>query len=191
MSIKEINEEGVVEDVTNDVDSDDEENDAEGENVAGESQARGKGRQNRSEKKARKAISKLGMKPFPGVKRVTIKKNKDILFIVAQPDVLKNPSSDTYVIFGEAKVEDLTQQAAAQAARQISQQSEAAPAAVEADGATPAIVEDDSAEVEGIKPKDIQLVMEQASCTREEAVEAILANDGDIINSIMSFSDDQ
>lgn len=33
-------------------------------------QVRGKSKQNRSEKKARKAIAKLGLKPFPGVKKV-------------------------------------------------------------------------------------------------------------------------
>ena len=31
-----------------------------------------------------------------------------MLFVIAQPDVYKNPNSETYVIFGEAKVEDPT-----------------------------------------------------------------------------------
>ena len=37
----------------------------------------GKGKQSRSEKKSRKAMQKLGMKPVPGVMRVTIKKSKN------------------------------------------------------------------------------------------------------------------
>eukprot|EP00951_Prasinocladus_malaysianus_P006039 scaffold42662_cov27-Prasinocladus_malaysianus.AAC.1 len=37
----------------------------------------GRGKQSRSEKKSRKAIQKLGMKPLPGVMRVTIKKSKN------------------------------------------------------------------------------------------------------------------
>ena len=40
--------------------------------------ARGRGRQSRSEKKSRKAMQKLGMKPMPGVTRVTIKKSKNV-----------------------------------------------------------------------------------------------------------------
>lgn len=42
-----------------------------------------------------------------------------ILFVIQKPDVLKSPNSDTYVIFGEAKIEDLSAQASAQAAEQF------------------------------------------------------------------------
>jgi nascent polypeptide-associated complex subunit alpha len=30
-----------------------------------------------------------------------------ILFVITKPDVYKSPASDTHVIFGEAKIEDL------------------------------------------------------------------------------------
>ena len=63
-----------------------------------------KSKQSRSEKKARKAMSKLGLKPVLGVDRVTIRKSKNILFIINKPDVFKSPASDTYIVFGEAKV---------------------------------------------------------------------------------------
>lgn len=42
-----------------------------------------------------------------------------ILFVINKPDVYKSPSSDTYVIFGEAKIEDLSAQAAGAAAEQF------------------------------------------------------------------------
>lgn len=38
----------------------------------------GRGKQSRSEKKSRKAMQKLGMKPVSGVTRVTIKKSKNV-----------------------------------------------------------------------------------------------------------------
>jgi hypothetical protein len=38
----------------------------------------GRSKQSRSEKKSRKAIQKLGMKPIPGIMRVTIKKSKNV-----------------------------------------------------------------------------------------------------------------
>merc|ERR1739841_185386 len=41
-----------------------------------EDAAGGKGKQSRSEKKSRKAMQKLGMKPVPGIIRVTVKKSK-------------------------------------------------------------------------------------------------------------------
>merc|ERR1719408_1162620 len=79
----------------------------------------GAGKQNRSEKKSRKAVSKLGMKPVPGIVRVTVKKSKNILFVISSPDVHKSPSSETYIVFGEAKIEDLSAQAQASAAQQF------------------------------------------------------------------------
>lgn len=76
-------------------------------------------KQNRAEKKSRKAVQKLGMKPVPGIMRVTVKKSKNILFVISKPDVHKAQSSDTYIVFGEAKVEDLSAQAQANAAQQF------------------------------------------------------------------------
>merc|ERR1712157_624222 len=81
---------------------------------------------NRAEKKSRKAVSKLGMKPVPGIVRVTVKKSKNILFVISKPDVHKSPNSDTYIVFGEAKIEDLSAQAQASAAQQFTQTPEVA-----------------------------------------------------------------
>lgn len=83
-------------------------------------QAKG-GKQNRNEKKARKAVQKLGMKAVPSIVRVTVKKSKNILFVISKPDVHKSPSSNTYVIFGEAKIEDLSAQAQQQAQQQAAE----------------------------------------------------------------------
>merc|ERR1712183_662406 len=55
-----------------------------------------KAKQSRGEKKARKIMSKLGLKQVAGVSRVTIRKSKNILFVINKPDVYKNPASDTY-----------------------------------------------------------------------------------------------
>ena len=64
------------------------------------------GRQSRSEKKSRRAILKLGLKQIMGINRVTIRKSKNILFVIAKPEVFKSPASETYIVFGEAKVND-------------------------------------------------------------------------------------
>lgn len=81
--------------------SDGDEKPADGATASPES---GKTKQSRSEKKARKAMMKLGLKSYPGITRVTIRKSKNILFVISKPEVFKNPSSDTYIVFGEAKV---------------------------------------------------------------------------------------
>ncbi|CAH1446607.1 unnamed protein product [Lactuca virosa] len=115
--------EGVVEDVKeeddhNDEDADDSDDDdddkEDGAQCGSESS-----KQSRSEKKSRKAMLKLGMKPVLGVSRVTIKRAKNIMFFISKPDVFKSPNSETYVIFGEAKIEDLSSQLQTQAAQQF------------------------------------------------------------------------
>ena len=50
---------------------------------------------------------------------MTIRKSKNILFVIGKPDVYKNPASDTYIIFGEAKIEDLSRQAQMEAAQKF------------------------------------------------------------------------
>merc|ERR1719329_514151 len=115
-------------------------------------------KQNRSEKKARKAIGKLGFKPLPGIVRVTVKKSKTILFVISKPDVHKAPAADTYIVFGEAKIEDLSAQAQANAAQSVTQAPDSKVA--EPKEAAPAIEEVDEGEVddEGVEAKDIELV---------------------------------
>merc|ERR1739845_42133 len=78
-----------------------------------------KAQQSRGEKKSRKIMLKLGLKQVPGVTRVTIRKSKNILFVIAKPDTYKSPGSDTYIVFGEAKIEDLSQQAQMEAANRF------------------------------------------------------------------------
>ena len=52
---------------------------------------------NRNEKKARKAIGKLGLKHVEGITRVTLRRPKNILFVISQPDVYKSPNSNTWM----------------------------------------------------------------------------------------------
>ncbi len=47
--------------------------------------------------------------------------------MIAKPDVFKSPASDTYVVFGEAKIEDLSAQAQSQAAEQFKPQAAVQP----------------------------------------------------------------
>ncbi|KAK3068811.1 GAL4 enhancer protein [Teratosphaeriaceae sp. CCFEE 6253] len=161
---------------------------------------------NRNEKKARKAIAKLGLKHVEGITRVTLRRPKNILFVISQPDVYKSPSSNTWIIFGEAKIEDLNSQAQASAAQQLAAQSANESSSASANGsgsaggagkdkaveaAKPAEdEEDDGEEVDeaGLEGKDIELVMAQASVSRKKAVKALKENDNDIVNSIMALS---
>jgi len=156
--------------------------------VASAGDSGGAAKQNRAEKKNRKAMQKLGMKPVPDVVRVTVKKSKNILFAIGHPDVFKSATSDTYVVFGEAKIEDLSAQAQQQAASQFQAPRQGAATVA----AMPAVAEEeeggDDLDESGLEPKDVELVMSQASCSRGKAVKALKANDGDIVNAIMELT---
>jgi len=145
-------------------------------------------KQNRAEKKARKAVQKLGMKGVKGIVRVTVKKSKNILFVISKPDVYKSPNSDTYIVFGEAKIEDLSAQAQTQAADQFRAPDLSAAAGSAASAA--AADDDDDEEVDdaGVEQKDIDLVMSQANVSRSKAVKALKDNDNDIVNAIMELT---
>jgi nascent polypeptide-associated complex subunit alpha len=158
------------------------------------------GTHNRAEKKSRKAMQKLGMRPIPGIYRMAVKKSSQVLFVINRPDVYKSPTADTYVIFGEAKTEDsgqmaaaaqqvaMAQQAAAQQAASVSAPKMASSepsAAVEEAAAEAAPV---AADEEGVEAKDIELVMSQAGCSRTKAVKALKENDMDLVNAIMSLT---
>ncbi|KAF7845726.1 hypothetical protein BT93_L0969 [Corymbia citriodora subsp. variegata] len=176
----------------------------------------------RNEKKARKAIAKLGLKKIEGITRVTLRRPKNvcdieeglaarkhnvdrfpqILFVISQPDVYKSPNSNTYIIFGEAKIEDLNSQAQASAAQQLAAQESAGhdhaghdhgdkgKAVESGEAKKEEEEEDDGEEVDdtGLEAKDIELVMAQASVSRKKAVKALKENDNDIVNSIMALS---
>ena len=151
-------------------------------------------KQSRSEKKARKAMSKLGLKTISGVSRVTIRKSKNILFVIQSPDVYKSPASDTYVVFGEAKIEDLSAQAHMQAAEQFKQAPPDAGASAPEPTPTPAVEaaaddgDEDDLDETGVEAKDIELVMQQANVTRPRAVKALKKNANDIVNAIMDLT---
>nr|XP_003465831.2 NAC-alpha domain-containing protein 1 [Cavia porcellus] len=154
-----------------------------------------KAKQSRSEKKARKAMSKLGLRQIQGVTRITIQKSKNILFVIAKPDVFKSPASDTYVVFGEAKIEDLSQQVHKAAAEKFKVPSESlalVPESAPGPQLRPECEEEEEEEEEvdesGLELRDIELVMAQANVSRAKAVRALRDNHSDIVNAIMELT---
>merc|ERR1712183_385014 len=145
-------------------------------------------KQGRGEKKARKELAKLGLKAVSGVNRVTIRKSKNILFVINNPDVFKNPATDSYIVIGEAKIEDLSQQQKFQAAQKFqSKQQELEKTKPEVNP----LRNEDEEEIEGsdkVDEKDIELVMQQASVTRQKATKALVKNDFDVVNAIMQLT---
>jgi len=117
--------------------------------------------------------------------------------VINNPDVFKSPNSDCYIIFGEAKIEDLNSQAQASAAQQLvsqAQQSRDVPAVEgkkdeeEAEGEVEEEEDDEEVDEEGLDDVDIKTVMSNAGVTRKKAIKALKNNNNDIVNSIMEVT---
>uniref|UniRef100_A0A8C5Y0W3 NAC-A/B domain-containing protein n=1 Tax=Microcebus murinus TaxID=30608 RepID=A0A8C5Y0W3_MICMU len=131
-----------------------------------------------SEKKAWKAMSKLGLRQVTGVTRVSIQKSKNIFFVITKP----SPASDTYIVFMEAKIEDLSQQGQLAAAEKFKVQGEAV-SNIQENTQTPTVQEEseeEEADETGVEVKDIELVMSQANVSRAKALGALKYNSNDI-----------
>lgn len=166
--------------------------------------AASKSKQSRSEKKARKVMSKLGLKQITGVNRVAVRKSKNILFVINKPDVFKSPASDTYIVFGEAKIEDLSQKAQMAAAEKFKAPDgasvlsavnlgEGGQGAVGPGAGVKTTIEEESEDDEdidatGVQNKDIELVVSQANVSRKKAIKALKNNNNDIVNAIMELT---
>jgi len=158
--------------------------------------------QSRSERKARKALLSLGLKRVPNITRVTLRRPKNVLFVLASPDVYKSSNSDCYIVFGEAKIEDMNSQAQVSAAQQLAQGGGGL-AGLDASGHGGEGDDDDDDDIPeleapeeegpvdetGVDPKDIDLVMAQVSCSRAKAVRVLKESGGDLINAIMAASE--
>ena len=159
----------------------------------------------KAEKKAKDALLKLGLKPLKDISRVTFRKKNNTILAIEKPEVYRTQGG-SYVVFGEAKVEDLTKRyqeamAAQEAAKEVNNavnapkeddlatsiQKDLAAASLEDKKAE---AEDDGEEVDatGLEESDITVVMEQTNTTRNKAVKALKENKGDIVNAIMSLS---
>ena len=151
----------------------------------------------RGEKKARKAIIKLGMKLVSGVERVTLKKSRNMMFEITKPDVYKNTTSDSYIIFGEAKVVDLkakdaelqqAQRASGGVQRQQNDTNSRLPPNKQSIPQSAPVIGEEDVDETGVDAKDIELVVSQAGCSRGQAIKALKNNDCDIVNAIMELT---
>ncbi|ODV69560.1 nascent polypeptide-associated complex subunit alpha [Hyphopichia burtonii NRRL Y-1933] len=161
----------------------------------------------KNEKKARELVKKLNLKQIKGITRVTFKQRGNLIYAIDQPDVYRS-AAGTYVVFGEAKVDDLNKRiaesqaaqeqaaAAQQAASSNKTTEDKSPEAITADleqaSLQPKVeeAEEDDGEVDesGLEAKDIDIIVDQTGTSRAKAVKALRKHDGDMVNAIMELS---
>ncbi|CUM66174.1 uncharacterized protein PRCAT00003832001 [Priceomyces carsonii] len=158
----------------------------------------------KNEKKARDLIKKLNLKQIKGITRVTFKQRGNLIYAIDRPDVYRS-AAGTYVVFGDAKVDDMNQRIA-EAQAQQQQQEALAGAASNAEDKSPESItadlqnatldskieeeDDDDEEIDetGLDSKDIDIIVEQTQVSRNKAVKALKKHDGDMVNAIMELS---
>jgi len=150
---------------------------------------------NRNEKKARKLLSKAGLRPVEGIERVTFKRSRTV-FAITNPQVFK--VGESFIVFGEARMEDSGLQAQAMAAqrlaRQIPQQNagelqeQSSEDKAEDNGKEKIEAEEEKVDSTGVDEKDVRIVMDQTGVSRAKAVNALKENNNDIVNTIMELT---
>merc|ERR1712227_84584 len=155
---------------------------------AAQPEAETEGKQSRAERKTKKAMMKLGLAPVDGINRVVLRKDKTLLFVVPNPEVFRK--GDTWVVLGEARVEDPNQRAREMAAKKVAEEQAVQTPAKSVPTTISEEDEEGAADVaaDGVEEKDIELVMQQAGCTRGKAIAALKANGNDIVNAIMELT---
>lgn len=150
---------------------------------------------NRGEKKCRKALLKIGMKQFPGVTRVTLRKRDGLIFVMNDPEVLRSDGEGkSFAVFGELKLEDPNtrlQQAEAKkfAESQLAQaQTQAAASSSKKEEKTADDSHSAPMSEEGITATHIDMVMEHTSCSRNEAIAALHETNDDMISAVMKLT---
>merc|ERR1712131_48861 len=154
---------------------------------AAQPEAETEGKQSRAERKTKKAMMKLGLAPVEGINRVVLRKDKTLLFVVPNPEVFRK--GDTWVVLGEARVEDPNQRAREMAAKKMAEQ-QAVKTPAKPVPTTISEEDEEGADVaaDGVEEKDIELVMQQAGCSRSKAISALKSNGNDIVNAIMELT---
>jgi len=158
-------------------------------NLEGTEGAEGESSQSRAEKKARKAFSKLGLKAFPGVRKVTIKQAQ-LLFFIPKPEVYKLGNS--YVIFGKVSYKDNTGKKGFEDLKNNNfgkekESTEDDIPTLEEQKEEINMDSNQNVEVQ-IEEKDIELIQKSCpSATREDMIKAYKDNGGDVVNAIMEL----
>lgn len=144
----------------------------------------------RLEKKFRKTMMRaLNLTPVEGVKKIEIRKARELNLAIASPDVYKVAGADCYVVFGYASVEDANKGFNLAGLNEMLDISKSSPPASAAPTKEPQqTVEDVTDAGEDVDEKNIELVMTQGNCSRDKAVAALREHQNDVVEAIMAVS---
>ena len=145
----------------------------------------------KAEKKVRKALSKLGMTKVDGVNRVTMKQKDNLILCVKDPEVFTSPQSDnTYIIFGELTFDDPEKKLSNEALNAMKKEGEKLKTVTEKKEEQKVEVVPEAGELseEGLDKEAIETVMNESKCTRQQAIKALRAHNGDPVEALLDIN---
>merc|ERR1719362_353318 len=114
----------------------------------------------------------MALKQVTGINRVTLKTSKNFVLHIDDPDILKS-TENAYVIFGECKMFDYSQDLAANKAEvKVDEDAE----------------EDGDEDAGDIAEESINTLMEYANCSRAKAIKGLKKTGGDVVEAITLVS---
>lgn len=136
-------------------------------------------------------MTKLGMKPITGINRVTVKKGKQFMFSIDDPEILKSPGADnTYVIFGKPNMDNINTGLGQKEFENLKEPTQVEepkkPETVEATQAAEESTENLSDE--GLSAENIKMVMEYTKCTKAAAIKTLRETGDDTVAAIMKLT---
>ena len=142
----------------------------------------------KAEKKVRKALSKLGMVKVDGVNRVTMKQKDSYILYVKDPEVFSSPQNpNSFIIFGEITFEDHEKKLTQDTIEQLKKEGEKLKTVTEKkeEPKVEVVPEGEELNEEGLEKEAIETVMNEGKCSRQAAIKALRAHNGDPVEALL------
>ena len=145
----------------------------------------------KAEKKVRKALSKLGMVKVDGVNRVTMKQKDNYIICVKDPEVFTSPQNEnTFIIFGELTFDDPEKKLSQETIQAMKKEGEKLKTVTEKkeEPKVEVVPEGEELSEEGLDKESIETVMNEGKCSRQQAIKALRAHNGDPVEALLEIN---
>lgn len=164
---------------------------------------------NKAEKRARKLFAKVDLEPVPDINKVVIRRTTKMSFAVVNAQCFKVKGTNSYVVFGDAKTNDMTNPMNINPGELDIESEEANNEDPIKEEAKIEEIDEDVEETDqgvsnkmesadkkesaidassAVQPKDVQLVMSQTGASEERVIKTLLKNKNDLVSTIMELS---
>jgi len=143
-------------------------------------------KQSRAEKKIRKSMEKLNLKPFKGVTSVNLTVGQ-MQVSIKKADVYK--VGESFLIFGHGDFREMKQGGQPRQDQKTDQLQKEVEKVIARKEETRQVEDEGPVDETGVDSKDIDLVLKQTTgVSRKRAVEALRESKGDLVNAIMTLT---